>query len=112
MRSFVKLICVVLLVTGSGGCRPAKAPSQGRGLKQAGENPDDPSLSVNLLKDKLQFTHAGPQGTDVVDVDLGFAGHATSVKGPNYDVVVMLAWPSPTAGGRDRSQLIGSPGAE
>jgi hypothetical protein len=45
--------------------------------------------------EKLEFTHLGPQGKDVIDVDLGYAGHATSVKGPYYNVLVMTAWPSP-----------------
>ena len=96
MRALGKVVCVALLATASSGCGPANAPSQGTAPQPADDKPDNPSLSVSLQNDnKLVFTHAGPQGTDDIDVPMGFAGHATSVEGPNYNVVVNLAWPSP-----------------
>jgi hypothetical protein len=94
MRVSTKIILVTLLATVS-GCGSSKTPKTA-GEKALANKRDNPLLTIALVNDKkLKFTHVGPMGTDVVDGEVGFVGHATSVTGPHYNVLVMLAWPTP-----------------
>lgn len=95
MRTLTKIILVTLMATIS-GCGSNKTPNLDNGVNRLKNKPNNPTLNIALVSDKkLKFTHAGPAGTDVVDGEVGFVGHATSVTGPHYNVLVMLAWPTP-----------------
>lgn len=94
MRVLVILLGVVFLVTSS-GCSRSKTSTQAAGIKGE-DRPENPTLNIKLVNEKkLLFTHAHPMGTDKIDGEVGFVGQATSVEGPNYNVMVKLAWPSP-----------------
>jgi len=96
MRTLTTFLSFAFLGAISAGCGSGNTSSQDDGVKRLKNKPNNPTLDIALVSDKkLKFTHAGPAGTDVVDGEVGFVGHATSVTGPHYNVLVMLAWPTP-----------------